>query len=558
MQPVRMTENLNPKLTKSDIKKNVRVRTEPVRIVELLRHSVNVNSIKKCNTSVKKKKAQPERLLPFCTNVKNTKSAGRHGKDTGIYYAQPAKSARRNLNFDSIPVKQSNAAAEPKIVTKREISNKSRENSARKSRCMPLVIKENIQRSKPRMSTRYSKIPEMSKAHKSEGDTINNYPVTRSRSNSLVPCASDTITKDSKLPVKQMKKTKKLQTTKNSKKEKSKNNIIDNEEYKIRSINMDTQSPKTFPSDVSIASMRMKSLLEASSITDLRLTEETDQSEINVPNSCQRSPTEKISTLQNDIIPDLNTCKYICTDGMICIRRDEFLSLKQNLEDLVQKTEENLFQLKSALSHIAKFSDAFCEPNVKKDTGSAKSETKSQTPIIQDIQDRKVSLPKSTSPTTNKTVQDTEMQIGQCCTTERLESSSVSTPKSLEITITASGAIEADPNQENKDPNNISINDSFLQIEDALQIKHTKELPVKEPAQQTTPALGVLRRKSTRSLREYIALKSNISFLATPDAKRFRLVCDNDLNKLSDQRHISNKLLADLQNLYADSPSSVS
>lgn len=104
--------------------------------------------------------------------------------------------------------------------------------------------------------------------------------------------------------------------------------------------------------------------------------------------------------------------------------------------------------------------------------------------------------------------------------------------------------------------NSHAANDSFVNLENELDIVNRKSnTPITTLINQT-PAKDKYQDKKieSRPMKEYLALKSRMSCLLTPNIKRFNsseskntIHCENDDTKISD------KLLAELYNLYEDS-----
>nr|XP_012226036.1 PREDICTED: ras guanine nucleotide exchange factor B-like [Linepithema humile] len=101
-------------------------------------------------------------------------------------------------------------------------------------------------------------------------------------------------------------------------------------------------------------------------------------------------------------------------------------------------------------------------------------------------------------------------------------------------------------------------NDSFVNLEDELNIMNVQSNATPKLLKEcTTPANKNKDKKVGRPLREYMALKSRMSCLLTPNMKRFHSL-ESKSNACADtggtKASLSNKVLAELHNLYADSP----
>lgn len=99
-----------------------------------------------------------------------------------------------------------------------------------------------------------------------------------------------------------------------------------------------------------------------------------------------------------------------------------------------------------------------------------------------------------------------------------------------------------------------SLTDSFSSIEKELNIVHL-EKKNNTPAQ--TKSGGKIDPRCRRSVREYMALKSSMNFLATPDIRGNQAAIEDKRTPSrvrSTRRDLSRKLLNELEDLYADSP----
>ncbi|XP_077275110.1 uncharacterized protein LOC143904362 [Temnothorax americanus] len=102
-----------------------------------------------------------------------------------------------------------------------------------------------------------------------------------------------------------------------------------------------------------------------------------------------------------------------------------------------------------------------------------------------------------------------------------------------------------------------AANDSFVNLENELDIVNRKSNIPRTPFINQTPAKNKYQNENTqeRPMKEYMALKSRMSCLLTPNIKRFNpseprnnIHCETDNPKIS----LSDKLLAELYNLYED------
>ncbi|XP_044585156.1 putative uncharacterized protein DDB_G0289963 [Cotesia glomerata] len=99
-------------------------------------------------------------------------------------------------------------------------------------------------------------------------------------------------------------------------------------------------------------------------------------------------------------------------------------------------------------------------------------------------------------------------------------------------------------------------NDSFVSLENELNIVHSTTKSFSAPI---TPKNDnrIIKSKSARPLREYMAMKASMTFLETPDASGFRRAInygdDTPARNKSLRRTISTKILNELEDLYNDS-----
>ncbi|XP_031833410.1 uncharacterized protein LOC116427330 [Nomia melanderi] len=104
----------------------------------------------------------------------------------------------------------------------------------------------------------------------------------------------------------------------------------------------------------------------------------------------------------------------------------------------------------------------------------------------------------------------------------------------------------------------INSDESFVNLENQLNIMPVNHVgSIKNRlSQENTPV--ILKYRQKRFLREYVTLKSSMTFLETPDGKKFTSLCQkNNIDKsILSRTDISNKVLKELQNLYSDSPES--
>lgn len=99
-------------------------------------------------------------------------------------------------------------------------------------------------------------------------------------------------------------------------------------------------------------------------------------------------------------------------------------------------------------------------------------------------------------------------------------------------------------------------NDSFVNLENMLDITNIKSNMTIVSLKKSTPVLTYKNKKEERPLKEYMALKSRMSCLLTPNIKHFscsKVKNDNLYSESSDAKaSLSGKILAELYNLYED------
>ena len=198
---------------------------------------------------------------------------------------------------------------------------------------------------------------------------------------------------------------------------------------------------------------------------------------------------------------------------LICISKDKIICLERDLKDLLTKTEENVIKIRSMLTHIVGLFDK---------------------EITSNIQLRK----------SNNTMINKEVQVETCC-----KSAQYSEKKVSQIMVTKVDNKENNGDRSMKRVSDNTVDESFLELENQLNIIHAK--PMQNDFQLKTPK--ITKKCKQKPLKEYMALKSNMNFLETPDGKKFRSLCQIDNLDKSDLNvaYISNKLLTDLQNLYS-------
>ncbi|XP_032665095.1 uncharacterized protein LOC116841374 isoform X2 [Odontomachus brunneus] len=105
--------------------------------------------------------------------------------------------------------------------------------------------------------------------------------------------------------------------------------------------------------------------------------------------------------------------------------------------------------------------------------------------------------------------------------------------------------------------NSNADNDSFVNLEHELNIASKEPAtPIMSRMDNTPLMSGRKDKKTGKPWKEYMAMKSRMSCLLTPNIKRFDSTESNNnmCPETSSTRSLSSKILADLQNLYSDSP----
>lgn len=106
--------------------------------------------------------------------------------------------------------------------------------------------------------------------------------------------------------------------------------------------------------------------------------------------------------------------------------------------------------------------------------------------------------------------------------------------------------------------NSSAANDSFVNLENELRIANVTfdpTTPIPSRKADRTPLTNKCKKSGERPWKEYMALKSRMSCLLTPNAKRFdSSLSENGVQAGGAKASLSNKIFAELHNLYSDSP----
>ncbi|XP_034192697.2 uncharacterized protein LOC117609979 isoform X1 [Osmia lignaria lignaria] len=539
---LRMTEcSTCPKVMHKNTPKKDYERPQPIKIGKLLRQAENIRNVQKDSA---RKKIQPERLGPSSTVKSTKKDSKQNGIGTCDGTVNVMKCVRRNLNFNEFPVKSSQNNHEnktqPNKLTLDESISKKCSDSIIKKRSLLLpsnTIKgKHLQKCTDKVN-RYSKIP-------------------------VIPNKIPLINKENIIR-KEQRKTETvniLQLNKESHK-------INNSTMRFGSIKPLSEN-KIIKSSGHLNSMSTDTshlqCLETSHIVPkVKISPRPTNQEITMNNENQllvqnNPPQERCTSNEIDLITEqftkseegeciqglhsiLQDTKLVDSENnMICINRDKIMSLECGLKNLLSVTEENVLKLKSMLMCITKLL-----------SGNDEKITLSNA----DVKKNHIELEKSPKEVQVDTYNLIEQQLEENVRTPIAHTSRINVTNVLSLNTNQN--VESDKkNYELINVKRMSNGDgSFLELEKQLNIIYTK--PTKDSISlQKTPI--VKRYKQKRSFREYMALKSTMKFLETPDGKKLKPLCqiDNIDNSILNATYISNKLLTDLSNLYSESPES--
>ncbi|XP_076283553.1 uncharacterized protein LOC143210524 [Lasioglossum baleicum] len=131
---------------------------------------------------------------------------------------------------------------------------------------------------------------------------------------------------------------------------------------------------------------------------------------------------------------------------------------------------------------------------------------------------------------------------------QSISRSDISKERETNITLDKENKVESCELKEPTEENSKFTDSCSDDLENQVDIETVKKLP----SLQNTPVTGKYRQKCP--LKEYMSLKSSMSFLRTPDGKHIDHRINIDESTIENKSYISNKVLAELQNLYSDSP----
>lgn len=304
-------------------------------------------------------------------------------------------------------------------------------------------------------------------------------------------------------------------------------------------------------------------------------------------------PTTNI--YEEDLYPSLQTVKMIsesCLNSLqhninedqhVTLKKTELTVLESKLKHLVCRLEEDMSDLKLTLATVTKLLTNMANEKIKDNN---------ETKITQQVIDVTENLNVMDTKLPYITIIDTKHDnvLKETCKMQAINRSNcleTNDKDNPEMQLLDQMHIASENNKENKEilnspivkhckklksetrrrsarlmakvlKNSHTANDSFVNLEDELDIVNRKSnTPITTLINQT-PAKNKYQDKKieSRPMKEYMALKSRMSCLLTPNIKRFNsseskntIHCENDDAKIS----VSDKLLAELYNLYEDS-----
>ncbi|XP_020718871.2 uncharacterized protein LOC105665735 isoform X1 [Bombus terrestris] len=523
-QSKRMTEySTCSKLLSNSVHKKDYERPQPIKIAQLLRLPENVKGIPQDSV---RKRTQPERLGAL-SNKKNIRA---NVEQSGIQIESCKKHVRRFLNFNGTPINATKNNNENKTQPDKSEQFHHKISKPIKKRSLllpPNAIKDKYLEKCNVNITRQSTIYEISR----EIDEIN----TDSKNENKITSESLAVNINSAVP--------------------SKNRQIYNEQKIVQCSNNSKPNPIDINRVQLLETLHVALKSSQQIITNNENQVFTQNNSIHekfIPNKsalkCDISSKPKetdncIQNLYNDIedikLVASGNCTNVESPEVICINKDKIIRLEHDLKDLLKETEERIPKLRSLLTHV--------------------------TELL--VKDRDI-----TSDTENRSnkMMDKGVQVETCCKSVQYSEEQLKTPITHIPQITVinkkdsneSKSTGNDENKENDRGFNIRrmsdtavADGSFLELENQLNIMHAK--PIQNYLSKPKTPKSLKKCKLNRSLREYMALKSNINFLETPDSKKFKSLCQVDsIDKSVNVTYISNKLLTDLQNLYSESPDS--
>ncbi|XP_014486146.1 PREDICTED: uncharacterized protein LOC106750350 [Dinoponera quadriceps] len=276
-------------------------------------------------------------------------------------------------------------------------------------------------------------------------------------------------------------------------------------------------------------------------------------------------------------------------DGYVILSKKELRILASNLEHVIRRTEESMSCLKLAATYVMNLS-----VSVRTDLNKVINDDKieSERRVTEDPNDNvkvtgKSNINAISTPRVSEIDHSPEDASGTVDLTEGTDQPEATKPEDhVEIRREVDFVVEDDKENEGsakkfrtkrsksqckarrhsarllmKALRNSKVdNDSFVNMEHELNITngeaHRQSVtPVTSKGISVTSGRSDGEKTTGRPLREYLALKSRMSCLLTPNVKRFNSAESSDnAHPETIRTSLSHKILADLQNLYSDSP----
>lgn len=309
-----------------------------------------------------------------------------------------------------------------------------------------------------------------------------------------------------------------------------------------------------------------------------------------------------MNVCEEDLRPSLQTVKMISEsclqrsineDERVTLSKTELTVLASKLKHLVCRLEEDVSDLKLTLTIVTKLLSA---KNVQKEVKD-KNETKitqQMTEITENLSgnmkvmdNMNTKLPCHQITIINMKHDDASKETRKMLDINRFKFVEINGKDNPEIQLSDQMYIASESNKKNEEvlnspivrqckklkcetrrrsarlmakvlKNSSAVNDSFVNLENELDIVNGKSNTPITPLINQTPAKNKYQDKKIeeRPMKEYMALKSRMSCLLTPNIKRFNpsepknnIHCETDDAKIS----VSDRLLAELYNLYEDS-----
>ncbi|XP_043255312.1 uncharacterized protein LOC122399044 isoform X2 [Colletes gigas] len=556
-QPIRITQLLKEEETLKRTQKNSAhkkdyEKSQPVRIAQLLKEE---ETLKKTQKYSERKKALPERLGPL-SSTKSTvkdKPVGINKQDQSL---RVEKRVRRNLNFNEIPhsilENNENKNKSNKFIINEPISKEIHTTSNKKSLLLPpnTIKHKHIQKCAKNVD-KHSKRQEVSEKDVStvRKSDARIYSIMRKENREWE--LNSSLLLNNKSPGKTSVKFKCIKTSNGCETAKVSNslglNIID----KSRPQCSEISSVKKF-----LQSSRCTTYQEITVNNEDQLCIQDNLiHEVLIPNEINSKNEVFDKSEDQNLCNDLQDTKLVVAKNdingkptsseMIYVNKSELIHLEYELKNLLSTMEDKMSEVKSTLMCITKLlsvnNEQVIQPNIYIEKQNYSESGKVHNMML------------------GKEVQGTI-----CHKLLPQAKENLGTPISHVPQVYVNSVKRISPNRSNKsnkENHEVTIesntpadgNESFLNLEEQLNITCEKFVQA-HCTQQRTPT--VTRYKQKRSLREYMALKSSIGFLETPDGKGFKSTCreSNIDTSILNKSYISNKLLLNIQNLYSDSP----